>query len=59
MQREKPNTVISAIAFQQPAHYEWVAAGHPIDICYTIVENHYRGIVSPQLRIKDIKRGIK
>ena len=55
MQRQKPNTTIQTIAFQQPTHYEWIRAGHPIDICYQIVENHYRGSVSVQLRIKDIK----
>ena len=55
MQREKPNTTIPTIAFQQPTHYEWIRAGRPIDVCYQIVENHYRGTVSTQLRIKDIK----
>ena len=55
MQRQKPNTTIQTIAFQQPTHYEWTRAGHPIDVCYQIVENHYRGSVSVQLRIKDIK----
>ena len=55
MQREKPHTTIPAIAFQQPTHYEWVRAGKPISVCYQIVENHYRGTVSKQLRVKDIK----
>ena len=55
MQRQKPNTTIQTIAVQQPTHYEWIRAGHPIDVCYQIVENHYRGSVSVQLRIKDIK----
>lgn len=55
VQREKPNTSIQTIAFQQPTHYEWIRTGHPIDVCYQIVENHYRGTVSTQLRIKDIK----
>ena len=32
-----------------------VRAGKPIDVCYQIVENHYRGTVSTQLRVKDIK----
>ena len=59
MQREKPNTTIQTIAFQQPTHYEWVRAGRPIDVCYQIVENHYRGTVSTQLRIKDIKPVMK
>ncbi len=58
-QREKPNTSIPAIAFQQPSHYEWIRGGRPIDVCYTIVENHYRGTVTPQLRIKDIKIDLK
>ncbi len=55
MQGEKPNTTIGAIAFQQPTHYEWIRSGKPVDVCYCVVENHYRGTVSPQLRIKDIK----
>ena len=55
MQREKPHTTIPAIAFQQPTHYEWVRAGKPVSVCYQIVENHYRGTVSKQLRVKDLK----
>ena len=55
MQRQKPHTTIPAIAFQQPTHYEWVRAGKPVAVCYQIVENHYRGTVSKQLRVKDIK----
>ncbi len=55
IQRQKPNTKIPAIAFQQPTHYEWVRGGKAIDVCYQIVENHYRGMVTTQLRIKDIK----
>ncbi len=56
MQRQKPNTTLQAIAFQQPTHFEWIRSGRPVDVCYTIVENHYRGTVSTQLRVKDIKR---
>ena len=55
VQKEKPNTAIPAIAFQQPQHYEWIRSGRPVDVCYTVVENHYRGTVTPQLRVKDIK----
>lgn len=55
IQRQKPNTRIQTIAFQQPTHYEWIRGGRPIDVCYQIVENHYRGTVTTQLRIKDIK----
>ncbi|MEG2613001.1 MAG: DHHA1 domain-containing protein, partial [Alistipes sp.] len=55
MQTQKPNTTIQTIAFQQPNHFEWVRSGRPVDVCYQIVENHYRGSVTTQLRIKDIK----
>ena len=51
-----PSARMQTIAFQQPTHYEWVRARRPIDICYQIVENNYRGKASLQLRIKDIKR---
>jgi single-stranded-DNA-specific exonuclease len=56
VQRHKPHVSIPAIAFQQPTHYEWIRSGHEIDVCYQIVENHYRGSVTTQLRVKDIKR---
>lgn len=46
---------ISAIAFSQTEHADHVLHGGHIDICYSVVENSYRGEVKPQLRIKDIK----
>jgi single-stranded-DNA-specific exonuclease len=55
-QTSAPLSSMQTIAFQQPSHYEWVHSGRPIDICYQIVENNYRGKASLQLRIKDIKR---
>ncbi|MCD7963526.1 MAG: single-stranded-DNA-specific exonuclease RecJ [Rikenellaceae bacterium] len=55
IQGEKPNTSISAIAFGQPHHFDHVRMGGAVDVCYCVVENHYRGMVTPQLRIKDIK----
>ncbi|MFI3249096.1 MAG: single-stranded-DNA-specific exonuclease RecJ [Rikenellaceae bacterium] len=58
IQRQKPNTKIPAIAFGQPTLCSWVRSGRPIDVCYTIVENHYRGKVTPQLRVKDL-RGVE
>lgn len=56
IQGEKPNTSIAAIAFQQPGLYEHIRSGKCVDVCYTIVENHYRGTVTPQLRIRDMKK---
>ena len=55
IQHEKPNTSIAAIAFQQPTHYNHIKSGGAIDVCYCVVENHYRGVVTPQLRVRDIK----
>ena len=55
VQRQHPFNPISAIAFGQIDHFDHVKRGGSIDICYNIVENHYQGSVTPQLRIKDIK----
>ena len=58
-QTDRPHTTLQTIAFSQPTHYEWIRAGKPVDVCYQIVENHYRGSVTTQLRIRDIKRNTK
>lgn len=58
IQRQKPNTRIAAIAFGQPRLFNWVRSGRPIDVCYTVVENRYRGKVTTQLRVKDL-RGVE
>ena len=55
MQGDRSHISIPAIAFQQPQHYKWVRAGKPVSVCYQIVDNHYRGTVTKQLRVKDIK----
>ncbi|MDE7134916.1 MAG: single-stranded-DNA-specific exonuclease RecJ [Rikenellaceae bacterium] len=47
---------ISAIAFSQARHASHILDGGSFDICYSVVENSYRGEVKPQLRIKDIKQ---
>ena len=46
---------MSAIAFNKSDHFEHIQGGNPIDICYSIAENYYRGLANIQLRIKDIK----
>ena len=55
IQRGHPKSSLQAIAFQQPTYYEWIRSGRSVNICYQVVENHYRGVTSTQLRIKDIK----
>lgn len=44
-----------AIAFNQSQHWHSIANREPVDLCYTIEENEYRGKYYVQLRIKDIK----
>ena len=46
---------LSAIAFNKSEHFAHLHAGNPVDICYSIAENYYRGLANIQLRIKDIK----
>lgn len=54
IQEDEPYRSISAIAFNQSEHFEHLHGGNPVDICYSIAENYYRGIANIQLRIKDI-----
>ena len=35
--------------------YEHIKMGNPIDVCYSIVENYYRGSANTQLRVKDLR----
>lgn len=55
IQEDEPYRHLSAIAFNKAEHFEHLHAGNPVDICYSIAENYYRGIANIQLRVKDIK----
>ena len=55
IQEDEPYRHISAIAFNKSEHFDHMQAGNPVDICYSIAENYYRGIANIQLRIKDIR----
>lgn len=55
IQETQPYHHISAIAFNKSEHFEHIKAGNPVDICYSIVENYYRGVTNIQLRIKDLR----
>jgi single-stranded-DNA-specific exonuclease len=46
---------IDAIGFGFADHYDHISKGIPFDVCYTIEENNYRGIITMQLQIKDIR----
>ncbi len=47
--------IFPGIAFNQSNAFEAITSGTPFDVCYTIVENEYRGKTNLQLFIKDIK----
>ncbi|MBR1569345.1 MAG: single-stranded-DNA-specific exonuclease RecJ [Bacteroidales bacterium] len=55
MQESQPYRQIAAIGFNMADYYEYIKSGNPIDICYSIVENFYRGSSTIQLRLKDIR----
>ena len=52
IQESHPYHHISAIAFNMADFFDHIKAGNPIDVCYSIVENYYRGTANTQLRIK-------
>lgn len=46
---------LGGIAFGLAAHCERIKTGEPFHLCFTIEENHFNGITSLQLMVKDIK----
>lgn len=54
IQESHPYHHISAIGFNMAHFFDHIKAGNPIDVCYSIVENYYRGTANTQLRIKDM-----
>ena len=55
MQEAQPYRQIAAIAFNMAEYYDYIKEGNPVDVCYSIVENFYRGSSTMQLRLKDMK----
>ena len=55
IQESQPYHQISASAFNMASLFEHIRNGNPIDICYSVVENYYRGNSTIQLRIKDMR----
>ena len=55
IQESQPYHQISAIAFNMADSFEHIKGGNPVDICYSVVENYYRGSSTLQLRIKDLR----
>jgi len=44
-----------AIAFGMGEHLLSLSKGIPADVCYTLEENHWRGNVTLQWMVKDIR----
>lgn len=55
IQEAEPFHSYQAIGFQLGQHWDYIKAGNPFDICYSIEENEFRGQTCLQMRIKDIK----
>ncbi len=55
IQETQPYHQIPAIAFNMAESYDYIKSGNPFDVCYSIVENYYRGSSTIQLRLKDIR----
>ena len=44
-----------SIAFNMSDYFDYIKGGNPFDVCYSIVENYYRGNSTLQLRIRDLR----
>lgn len=57
LQKEAPYHQFPAIGFSMVEHFSLIRDGKPFDICYSIEENEFRGNITLQLNLKDIKEG--
>ena len=55
IQESQPYHQIPAIAFNMSDYADHIREGNPVDVCYAIVENYYRGNSSIQLRVRDMR----
>jgi single-stranded-DNA-specific exonuclease len=53
--QQEDSQPIDAIAFGMADYYPRITKGIPFNVCYTLERNVFRGVVSLQLRIKDIR----
>lgn len=55
IQENNPYKPVGAIGFSLSDYYTRIKTGAGFKVCYAVVENHFRGISTIQLRLKDIK----
>ncbi len=56
IQESQPYHRIPAIGFNMSEFYDYIREGNAMDVCYSIVENYYKGNSSLQLRLRDIRK---
>jgi single-stranded-DNA-specific exonuclease len=57
-QKDRPELNFPVIGFQLAEHYADIRTGTPFDICYSVVENTYKGATTVQLYAKDIRLSV-
>ena len=55
IKESQPYNRISAIGFNMAPFFDHIKGGNPVDICYSVVENYYRGNSTIQLRLRDMR----
>ena len=55
MEVKNPKLRISAIAFNQVEHFDFISKGYSFDICYSLETNKWNGNQTLQANIKDIR----
>lgn len=55
IQESQPYHQIPAIGFNMSEYFDYLHNGNAMDVCYSIVENYYRGSSNLQLRVRDIR----
>jgi len=55
MHKDKPGKTIQGIAFSQAKFAPYILSKNPFDLCYSLHENEFKGNVSTQMMIRDIR----
>lgn len=55
IQEKNPYKPVGTIGFSLADYFDKIKRGSAFKVCYSVVENHFRGISTIQLRLKDIK----
>jgi len=56
MDDHERSVTMEGVAFHQAHWYETLVSGDPVDVLYSLDENHWNGRTTLQLQVKDIRR---